>query len=316
MTPNQKPKRSLIYKISIISFIFLVVLVIFVTLNTIFHFDDLKLPDLSYRAMNPVDLRIRISALDGMEMVYVPAGAFIMGSKENDEEALVSEKPQHEVDLDAFWIDRTEVTNAQYALCVNAGTCEPPTAFGVIRYDSITRDSYYGDPEFDNYPVIHVDWFAASTYCAWAGRRLPTEAEWEKAARGTDGRRYPWGNKNVAGNLLNLADQSTTWSFAFRLADDGYEDTSPVGNYPEGASPYGAYDMAGNVWEWVADWFGKYYYPVSPYRNPSGAESGEDRVLRGGSYRNSNWGIRNTLRSYLSPLFAYGYIGFRCAMSE
>ncbi|MCJ7623717.1 MAG: formylglycine-generating enzyme family protein [Anaerolineaceae bacterium] len=316
MTPDQTPKYPFVTKVSIILSIFLITLIIFVTSNSIFHFNDIKLPDFSYRAMEPVDIRVLISAVDGMEMVYVPAGPFLMGSKEEDKDAYNNEKPQHEVVLDAFWIDRTEVTNSQYTLCVNAGICEPPTAFGVIRYDSITRDSYYDDPSFANYPVIHIDWYAARIYCEWTGRRLPTEAEWEKAARGTDGRRYPWGNKNVAGNLVNLADRNTAWSYSFKLSNDGYEDTSPVGNYPGGASPYGAYDMAGNVWEWVADLFDEDYYMVSPSRNPTGAEAGDNYVLRGGSFRNSNWGIRSSLRSYLFPAFAYGYIGFRCAMSE
>jgi eukaryotic-like serine/threonine-protein kinase len=251
-----------------------------------------------------------------MEMVYVPAGPFIMGSKEDDSKAYASEKPAHEVYLDAFWIDRTEVTNGQYARCVDTGVCEHPTAFGVEKTDSVTRDWYYSNPAYDDYPVINVNWNAARVYCEWAGRRLPTEAEWEKAARGTDQRWFPWGNKNVRGSYLNLADRGTGYEHSYNLVDDGYDDTSPAGNYPAGASPYGAYDMAGNVWEWTADWYSRSYYRESPYENPTGPETGALKVLRGGSYNNGNWAIRPTTRSYLGPIYAYAYIGFRCAASD
>jgi len=122
-------------------------------------------------------------------MVYVPAGRFWMGSEDGDPDAFYNEKPQHEVNLDAFWIDRTEVTNAQYRRCVDDGPCSPPSRS--ISYD---RDNYYDNPEFDDYPVIYVDWNQAKAYCTWADKRLPTEVEWEKAARGTDRRIYPWGN--------------------------------------------------------------------------------------------------------------------------
>ena len=314
--PDQ-PFKSIIKRIMTIGMaVTILFLVIFVPLNSYYHFNYLKLPDLRYKPMEPVEIRMQVSPVDGMEMVYVPAGTFVMGAKLDDDEAYASEKPAHEVYLDAYWIDRTEVTNAQYALCVSAGACEPPTAFGMVKLNSNKRPWYYSNPEFDDYPVVYVDWEAAGIYCDWAGRHLPSEAEWEKAARGTDQRWYPWGNKNVAGNLVNLADRHTNYQYSFRFVDDGYLDTSPAGNYPAGASPYGAYDMAGNVWEWVADWFSRGYYASSPHDNPTGPETGIHKVLRGGCYNSSNWGIRSTMRSYLGPLYAYGYIGFRCAMAE
>jgi len=294
---------------------FLALLVIFIILNTIFHFNYLRFPDFSYQPMDPVTMRTQVSPVDGVPMVYVPAGAFMMGVKQVDEEGSSDEKPLHEVDLDAFWIDQTEVTNVQYVLCVQAGVCEPPTAFGVVKPNSNTRPFYYGNPDFADYPVVYVNWYAAQAYCQWAGRRLPTEAEWEKAARGTDQRWYPWGDQNVAGTLVNLADRIYGTDFSFTLVNDGYYDTSPVGSYPRGASPYGALDMAGNVWEWTADWFSADYYAQSPLHNPTGPVEGSSRALRGGSFNNSNRTIRTTERSYLGPLFAYGYIGFRCAVS-
>ncbi|MBI3241994.1 MAG: SUMF1/EgtB/PvdO family nonheme iron enzyme, partial [Chloroflexi bacterium] len=161
-----------------------------------------------------------ISPVDNMVLVFVPAGEFIMGSPDDDLQAFGNEKPEHAENVAAFWLDRSEVTNAQYQLCVEAGDCAPPA-----RTDSTTRSSYYGAPAFDDYPVIWVNWLQAGAYCEWAGRRLPTEAEWEKAARGTDGRAYPWGNQPPDNTLLN-----------FNLASG---DTTQVGAFPNGASPYG-----------------------------------------------------------------------------
>jgi serine/threonine protein kinase len=135
---------------------------------------------------------------DGMQIIYIPAGEFLMGSADSDSAASSDERPQHRVTLDGYWIDQTEVTNAQYALCVAVGKCQPPSPTS-----SNSRSSYYGDMQYDNYPVIYVSWDDAQSYCAWAGGRLPTEAEWEKAARGTDGRIYPWGNQSPDCNLAN-----------------------------------------------------------------------------------------------------------------
>jgi formylglycine-generating enzyme required for sulfatase activity/uncharacterized caspase-like protein len=230
---------------------------------------------------------------DGMILFYVPAGEFRMGSDSGD----ADEKPVHTVTLDAFWIDQTKVTNAMYAKCVNEGKCDPPSSI-----NSSTRDSYYGNADYDNYPVIYVDWNMAKTYCEWADRRLPTEAEWEKAARGESGRTYPWGNEAPNNNLLNY--------------NRGYlGDTTEVGKYPDGASPYGALDMAGNVWEWVADWYDNSYYGKSQTLNPPGPISGADRVLRGGTWSGNDNGVRSALRSSSDPSDRFYAIGFRCASS-
>jgi formylglycine-generating enzyme required for sulfatase activity len=198
-----------------------------------------------------------------MHMAYVPEGAFWMGSAEAEvadalalcsqkqsdcqREDFADEEPQHQVILDAYWIDQTEVTNAQYTQCVDAGLCTRPS-----RFDSYTRDSYYDDPAFADYPVIYVSWHQAKAYCEWVGKRLPTEAEWEKAARGTDRRIFPWGNA-FDGSRLSFCDLNCSLGWQDPTWDDGYADTAPVGSYPSGASPYGVLDMAGNVWEWVAD---------------------------------------------------------------
>ena len=184
-----------------------------------------------------------ISNNDGMKLLYVPAGNFLMGSTDADPNAQPNEKPQHAVYLDAFWIDQTDVTNAMYSKCVNAGVCNQPT-----ELNSSTYSNYYGNSEFDNYPVMNITWYMANTYCKWVGRQLPTEAQWEKVARGTDGRMYPWGSTAPDTTLLNYNP------------DGG--DTTAVGSYPKGVSPYGALDMAGNVWQWVADWYSATYYQV------------------------------------------------------
>jgi formylglycine-generating enzyme required for sulfatase activity len=213
-------------------------------------------------------------------MVFVPDGEFIMGNSK--------------VTLDSFWIDKTEVTNAIYAQCVQAGACSAPHS---NRSD--TRDPYYGNSEFDNYPVVYVSWEDANDYCAWAGGRLPTEAEWEKAARGTDSRQFPWGDDDPAGidGLLNYRAQ----------------DTTEVGSFPDGASPYGALDMAGNVSEWVADWLSMDYYANPPTSNPLGPDFGQYRVWRGGSWANtSTERVRTYSRTGNFPTVSSSGIGFRC----
>ncbi|MGC9025362.1 MAG: formylglycine-generating enzyme family protein, partial [Chloroflexia bacterium] len=236
----------------------------------------------------------RTRAADGMVMVYVPAGEFLMGSSDADPMADSDGKPQHTVYLDAYWIDRTEVTNAQYRRCVEAGACSAPGCWGDSNLNGAEQ------------PVVCVDWHQAQAYCAWAGGRLPTEAEWEKAARGTDGRIYPWGDA-FDGSRLNCDEDR---------CGDGWPYAAPVVSFPRGASPYGALDMAGNVWEWVSDWYDGGYYAGSPSRNPSGPASGDIKVLRGGSwYIDNPASLRAANRVGDDPDLRVDGIGFRCVVA-
>jgi formylglycine-generating enzyme required for sulfatase activity len=225
------------------------------------------------------------SLADGMTLLYVPAGDFLMGSTDSDSQADGNEKPQHTVYLDAFWIDQTEVTQGMYAKCVVAGKCDKAMC------------SVGGD----NHPAICVNRNDAENYCAWARRRLPTEAEWEKAARGADGRLYPWGNQAPNETLANF--------------NQNVKETTDVGKYPAGASPYGALDMAGNLFEWVADWYAADYYQYSPSRNPAGPETERSRVLRGGSWNSKAEYVRAAMRTRDQPIVTDYNYGFRCAAS-
>lgn len=248
----------------------------------------------------PTAVITQVAEKDNMVQVYILAGEFTMGSDYGDD----NEKPMHTVFLDEYWIDQTEVTNAQYALCVAAGDCTKP----LDLESQINR--WYQDKKFADHPVVFVDWNQAKDYCAWAGRRLPTEAEWEKAARGTDERIYPWGNE-FDGTKVNYCDVNCWGSWKDSINNDGYATTSPVGKFLAGASPYGALDMAGNAYEWVLDWFGLY---TSEYQsNPAGPTSGSEHVLRGGAWGDDIHHLRTVIRSDEPPDLRRDFIGFRCA---
>jgi formylglycine-generating enzyme required for sulfatase activity len=250
------------------------------------------LPDLQ-KAVTPLFARL----FPPPGMVYVPAGEFTMGSGKEDSD----EQPMHTVYLDAFYIDKHEVTNAQYRACVDAGTCNVPS-----------DTTHYDHANYAQHPVVYVSWNDADTYCQWAGKLLPTETQWEKAARGTNGRIYPWGNA-FDGSKLNFCDANCRYDWKDTSANDGYAETAPVGSFPAGASPYGALDMAGNVLEWVADWHDSGYYSQSPALNPPGLGSGEDRVLRGGTWVNTRADARCASRLSAYPDYRNHGVGFRCA---
>jgi formylglycine-generating enzyme required for sulfatase activity len=257
-----------------------------------------------------------------MVMVYVPGGEFEMGSDNDDLDYMMqlckeyygdcfrgwfkNEQPVHTVVLDGFWIDRTEVTNAQYQQCVEAGGCDPPA-----ESSSPTGDLYYGNSTYDAYPVVYVSWYQAADYCEWADARLPTEAEWEYAARGPEGRVFPWGD-TFDGTRVNYCDANCEFDWADGSVDDGYGYTAPVGSYPSGASWCGALDLAGNVWEWVADWYDAAYYGRSPSQNPPGPSSGQERARRGSSWHYPPDGMRSALRFGVDPDIPDNFQGFRC----
>lgn len=253
----------------------------------------------------------RISPVDGMPQIYIPAGTFRMGGM--DVRRAPNEIPEHDVTLDPFWLDQLEVTNAMYGLCVSAGSCTLPQELKSQR-----RPEYFNNPDFKDYPVIYVTWGQAKTYCEWAERRLPSEAEWERAGRGDDFRTFPWGEEKADGLRAN---------FNMLIGD-----TSRVGTYPAGASPFGVLDMAGNVAEWVNDYYSfDYSNALETIVNPMGPSTNASfsRVVRGGSLGDAEINIRVAKRSSVrgSNLSAApdsnAYlgdssprIGFRCAQSE
>ena len=257
----------------------------------------------------PTSLPTEITDAKGVQMMLIPSGEFTMGTGAT---ANSDEQPAHQVYLDAFYMDNYEVTNALYRACVDAGHCNPPqnTSFN-------NSFSYYGNSQYDNYPVIYVDWNQAKAYCEWRGGSLPTEAQWEKAARGSDERIYPWGN-DFDDSGVNFCDKNCSAPWAAHNLDDGYVGTAPVGSYESGKSPYGIYDLAGNVWEWVADWYSDTYYQNSPAANPLGPDSGQYRVRRGASWGNVYLGgnVRSVKRDDLTPNSIDSNLGFRCARSS
>ena len=238
-------------------------------------------------------------------MILIPGGEFEMGDHFDIGDA--DEKPITEIILDDFYIDKFEVTNSSYKNCVDQGGCKAPRQF-----DSQTHFEYYGTRQFANYPVIYVSWEDAQNYCKWRGGRLPTELEWEKAARGPDGWQYPWGDEFETGR----ANYCGGAVFCPGEPDDGYKDTAPVDAFEEGASPYGAYQMAGNVNEWTADWYDKNYYSglSDGDENPPGPTGGQLRVIRGGSFGLNAQKLRSSNRGSNSPSAVSEFDGIRCAI--
>ncbi|MHC9539639.1 MAG: SUMF1/EgtB/PvdO family nonheme iron enzyme [Vulcanimicrobiota bacterium] len=232
---------------------------------------------------------------DGADMVLIPAGEFQMGNPEG--QGSDDERPQHRVYLDAFYIYKYQVTNGQFTRFVKE-----------TGYNAEGEWMRYAKSGRENHPVVNVTWNDAAAYCKWAGGKLPTEAQWEKAARGTDGRMYPWGN-TWDGNRCNWDKGPKVAGIAYMSGGRG---TAPVGSFPSGVSPYGVHDMAGNVWEWCSDWYDESYYQSSPSRNPEGPGRGSSRVLRGGSWYNDDTdGIRCAVRGRITPdYWNYNY-GFR-----
>lgn len=239
-------------------------------------------------------------------MVDVAEGEFDMGCNSSiDEECFEDEKPYHTVSVSGFKIDKYEVTVKDYRKCISAGAC--------TNKDSQTPHfKSYGSDDSCNlgadgkemHPMNCVSWYGAKAYCEWLEKRLPTEAEWEKAARGTDGRIYPWGNSDLSCGKAVINDGC------------GAGTTMPVGSKPDGASPYGAQDMVGNVWEWVYDWYDEYYFASSPEENPEGPEDGEYKVLKGGSWLDNydkTSDRRASMRSKHYPVLMQAARGFRCA---
>jgi formylglycine-generating enzyme required for sulfatase activity len=222
-------------------------------------------------------------------MVVIPAGEFTMGSQDGD----ADERPEHKVHVDSFSIDVYEVTVGQYAEFLRAEGFHSP-----LDWNTMNQLAY------QKRPVSNVDWEDAAAYCKWAGKRLPTEAEWEKAARGTDGRVYPWGNDPPTSLHANYG----------KAGSHNYEALAPVGTLENGKSPYGLYDMAGNVWEWVSDWYDNNYYKNSPQQNPEGLPTGGFKVIRGGAWNTSARTLRSSDRYWDPPSFRSLYFpGFRCA---
>ena len=256
------------------------------------------------------DLPSTLTGDDGAEMILIPEGEFIRGStrdqvdeavrlcnqgSDNDPctfDEFANEMPQREITLSAFYIDRTEVTNAQFESCVRAGDCSRPGTGG-------RQGDYYGNSRYDNYPVINVSWYDADAYCRWADKRLPTEAEWEKVARGEQGNIWPWGD---------------SWDSSRANTDErGPNDLTRVGSYSSGASPYGVLDLSGNVWEWVQDRYDDDYYASAPDTDPPGPSSGSRRVVKGGGWSSFRHYVRAANRGSKPPNDPSVYTGFRCA---
>lgn len=318
--PRKNPKSSLLHWVNRSRLIWLVALIIFLTTIGIVSQNQPLLYWLGVTPNPKPPACISIgqtwtSPIDGMTLVCVPGGEFLMGSLDTDKDVPSTEKPQHSVFLDAYWIDRTEVTNAMFRKFAAAnpdyrtqaekkgrGNVYDANKKGLEeiqgadwRHPSGSDSSLNG---LDNHPVVQVSWEDAKEYCSWVGGHLPTEAQWEKAARSTDTRKYPWGEVKPSSSLANYGMNMGT--------------TTVAGSYPEGQSPYGLLDLAGNVWEWTSDFYSSDYYSKSVLINPTGPTSGNNRVVRGGSWYYEDWSLRVTFRGSDNPIFVGVGQGFRC----
>lgn len=257
---------------------------------------------------------------DGMTLVYLPAGRFLMGSNPDlDPDAFDNEFPQHEVSLAPFWLDQLEVSNAQYAAFLNArgNQTEDAVPWLDIGDTDVQIEQQGGSftplPGRADLPVVEVTWYGAAAYCRWVGGQLPSEAQWEYAARGPANLIYPWGN-GFDGQRANFCDQRCDLDTKDLRFDDGFAEAAPVGTFPAGASWAGALDLGGNVWEWVNDWYSADYYLLSPSFNPGGPAGGETKVVRGGSWLNTAITLRTADRLVDFPDTSRPNFGFRCAM--
>jgi formylglycine-generating enzyme required for sulfatase activity len=233
------------------------------------------------------------------DMVFIPAGEFWMGCSPSDSECYAEEKPYHKVYIDGYYINKYEVTVAEFEKCVNAGSCKKENYYS--KQEKPDWACNLGDSAKENHPMNCVTWYGAKEFCEWTGKRLPTEAEWEKAARGGTDTKYPWGNEFKTG--MANCDEGT--------CKDGYQTTSPVGSFK--ANGYGLFDMIGNVWEWVNDWYDEKYYQSSPGKNPAGPSSSSLKVLRGGSWDDLTRLMRVSDRNRNYPDVRNDINGFRCA---
>ncbi len=258
--------------------------------------------------LRPTATPAPIVSKTGMRMLYMPTGIFRFGNNESERD----EAPSNLVNLEPYYIDETEVTNGQYRECVLEAACDPPA-----RDSASYHDAYFNSDSYDDYPVIFVNWYQAENFCSWREARLPTEAEWERAAGYNPAELqrtlFPWGDEFVGENL-NYCDGNCPRDGRDGLVDDGHQDTAPVGSFPAGNSPIGAADMLGNVMEWTADWYDRDYYAEAPRTNPRGPAEGDFKVLRGGSWFSVQEELMVTRRGFFDPTVTRATLGFRCAM--
>lgn len=306
-------------------------IVLVISFLVIFGFGKEKEKPKSFPQTYPEGLpREIVSEKDGALMVLIPGGSFEMGTDTPEISELVQwekqwnskvkadsfedETPRHTVYLDAFYMDVHEVTNAQYRQFIETTGHHEPQGIGYVDGKWKTNFEPWKDSNFNapNQPVVCVSWEDAVAYCEWAGKRLPTEAEWEKAARGgLVGKRYPWGNEVPNGTQCNFADRNTNFNWSDKEANDGYQYSAPVSSFT--ANRYGLYDMLGNVFEWCADKYDSSYYAKSPRENPQGPSSGIFGVLRGGSWNYFASVLRIANRYKRFPIARDALCGFRCA---